>query len=103
MTATATTGRILIAIGDNPPTEVAAFSIDYATERTRPTEITLRSGDVNASIAFALREAADRLDPVVALIRCPECPATLAYDGTATLEHADGGAHVFSPTLGDRA
>lgn len=34
------------------------------------------------------------------LIRCAECAATMAYGGTATLEHAEDGSHVFSPTYG---
>jgi hypothetical protein len=34
------------------------------------------------------------------LVICPECCASVAYDGVATLHHAENGAHVFAPTYG---
>jgi len=40
------------------------------------------------------------LAPNGRVITCPECGETMSHDGPATIEHANDGAHIFSPRLG---
>lgn len=111
-----------LGVDSAPPSEVASVEVPVSAKVEGVAEGFVRIVLATAPDAFgkaiagALRTVADRFDPdtedpVAAdlpdalapgavLLRCPSCPATLAGWPGESLEHADGGAHVWHPRLG---
>ncbi|WP_374978111.1 hypothetical protein ACEYYH_10545 [Microbacterium trichothecenolyticum] len=120
----AVTVTLSLAVGAAPAQEVGSVEVPVAArvEGSAPGELRavleVAPDAFGAAIAGALRGIADRFDPAMpdpepvdlagdlapgaVLLRCaePGCGATMAGWPGETIEHADGGAHVWSSTYG---
>jgi hypothetical protein len=117
-------GAVTVHLDGGEPAAVGRFEVPVtATLDVESGHATLnpaQPAEILAAAAAALHDVASRmlddlpeasvvysdvpLDATLAadgnVIRCAQCDETIAYPGKAILEHVDGGAHVFSPTLG---
>lgn len=114
----AVTVTLSLGVGSAPAHEVASVEVPLTArvegvDEDGALRVALATaGDAfGKAIAGALRDVADRFDPDVAdvdadlapgavLLRCSSCPATLAGWPGESIEHADGGAHVWHSSYG---
>lgn len=112
------TGTVSIAIDGHDEHSVGRFEVPVTTTFDRETSTaTLEAaadGSIRAAMAAALREAADRLLEGIPtatvtettldaepsedghIVTCATCGIQMTWNGPATLEHAENGAHIFT-------
>lgn len=115
------TGTVTIGFDGHDTLSVSQFEVPVTTgidQETGDVHLELATDEaIRTAAATALREAADRLlaaTPTATVtvsegdledalsedghvLTCPTCGIEMTWNGPATLEHADNGAHVFTP------
>lgn len=112
------TGTVSVGLDGHDQDSVARFEVPVTTTLDRETSTaTLEGapdGPIRAAMAEALRGAADRLLEGIPMamvtettldaetgedghiVTCATCGTQMTWNGPATLEHAENGAHVFT-------